>query len=481
MKRVAILLIIAILCTTTIPVFAEDTDLPSGWAVDDIEALAYEAFIKDDLFSLYQTNITRGDYAYLVYKLFEAYDVDINQFIDYEKVYDLRDTNDFMIQSLYLAGVINGYPDNTFRPDQTITRQEICTLYVKALELLGVTLTENPQKFNTYADAGQVANWSRESLSKCLNHGIINGVSGNNISSVGLATKEQSLVILNRIISNDSFMVKPSYQGVFYDTKAITYEKDIAYVVKHNLLSEPVAIDAFDGVTLSKHFDVQPTTSDIDAYGRGLYYINSESLMVYDLKDNTKETVIEGISDYVVVNNEIYFVSAKSMGRISTKRHNSAETLYLGENPLNIIKGYFDGNELTIYMLDDKNQLFQWSEDESVLLSSDVEEFYRSGDTLYLITSNNELQISDLLVNEVEVLDTGVSSMTMVGPNLLYIKNNDQLYNRSRGQTSLLYKGSDLTIESENIYVRLSEATMASLEYHHLMTIFDMESYLSLN
>lgn len=481
MKRVALLLIIALLCTSTLPVLADDTDMPSGWAVGDIEALAYEAFIKDDLFSDYQSNITRGDYAYLVYKLFEAYHVDLNQFIDYEKTYNISDTDDFMIKSLYLAGVINGYPDNTFRPSQTITRQEICTLYVKALELLGVELKHNQQKFDTYADANEVANWSKASLSKCLNHGIINGISGNLISSTGLATKEQSLVILNRIISNTSFLVSPAYQGVFYDTKAIGYEKDMTYVVKYNLLSESVAIDVFDGTTLDNTYDIKPTTGDIDAYDDGLYYISSDALMVFDLDKQTKEVVIDGIGDYVLVNDEIYFVSSKSMGRISTKKHNSAETLYLGDNPLKTIKGYFNGKTLVIYMIDDQNQLFQWTNEESLLLASDVSEFYRSGDDLLVIHKDGQLIQRDLRGNEVEVLDNTVSSMTMVGPNLLYIKNNDQLYNRSRGQTSLVYKGSDLKIESENVTVRLSEATMASLEYHHLMTIFNLDTYLSLN
>ncbi|MBR1736222.1 MAG: S-layer homology domain-containing protein, partial [Firmicutes bacterium] len=68
------------------------------------------------------TSITREDTAAIVYRYLKAAAADDNNtFADSEEIstYALDAVN-----TLSAEGIINGYPDNTFRPKNTITRAE---------------------------------------------------------------------------------------------------------------------------------------------------------------------------------------------------------------------------------------------------------------------------------------------------------------------------------------------------------------------
>ena len=54
------------------------------------------------------------------------------------------------IYTLMEHGLITGYPDHTFRPDQTVTRQEAVGLVYGLLEEMGVDLDTTPQVGGAY-------------------------------------------------------------------------------------------------------------------------------------------------------------------------------------------------------------------------------------------------------------------------------------------------------------------------------------------
>ena len=72
------------------------------------------------------------------------------------------------IEELVATGAISGYPDGTFKPDQTITRAEFATILVKAWEL-------DSDSGKVFADTSK--HWAKDSIAIAAAHGIVQGYS----------------------------------------------------------------------------------------------------------------------------------------------------------------------------------------------------------------------------------------------------------------------------------------------------------------
>lgn len=71
-------------------------------------------------------------------------------------------------------GIIFGYKDGTFRPNDKITREEAMTMYARAMDI--VKLAEKDiNKIRNYKDAQQVSDWAYDSVRKTLSANVFNG------------------------------------------------------------------------------------------------------------------------------------------------------------------------------------------------------------------------------------------------------------------------------------------------------------------
>lgn len=74
------------------------------------------------------------------------------------------------INKLAGMGVINGYPDGTFKPENKITRAEVTAILVKALNL-----KPGADRFIKLADEANIPAWARESVAAAVAEGIVKG------------------------------------------------------------------------------------------------------------------------------------------------------------------------------------------------------------------------------------------------------------------------------------------------------------------
>ncbi|TCT13079.1 S-layer family protein [Natranaerovirga pectinivora] len=95
-----------------------------------------------------------------------------------EQLIDLPNSKDVAnhILHLYDRGVISGYPDNTFRPNQYVTREEFATMIVNAGNY---TINENAS--SPFSDVKHT-DWSRRFIVTLASRGILSG-RGNGIFS----------------------------------------------------------------------------------------------------------------------------------------------------------------------------------------------------------------------------------------------------------------------------------------------------------
>ncbi|MGM0471865.1 MAG: S-layer homology domain-containing protein [Bacillota bacterium] len=173
-KRVIIISLIALLIVGfSLPVYATNyaTDITGHWAYEEITNL-----LSKDILQTYDGNkfkpnqpITREEFA-----------VGLAKGLELEMVFttNLTDIQSHpakgYIASLVHKQIITGYPDQTFRPDKEISRAELVTMLIRALEL-NRTETEIKLKDKQYSDIPATDYWANNSINLASKLKIING------------------------------------------------------------------------------------------------------------------------------------------------------------------------------------------------------------------------------------------------------------------------------------------------------------------
>lgn len=92
-------------------------------------------------------------------------------------------------------GVVSGYPDGTFRPNDTITREQMAAILCQYARFQG-KLDSGRADLSIFADAGSVSPWAQDALSWAVAKGLIGGISADTLAPGGSTTRAQAAVIL---------------------------------------------------------------------------------------------------------------------------------------------------------------------------------------------------------------------------------------------------------------------------------------------
>ncbi|MBQ3263290.1 MAG: S-layer homology domain-containing protein [Oscillospiraceae bacterium] len=93
---------------------------------------------------------------------------------------------------------MDGYEDNTFRPDNAITRAELSAMIARYLNSIGHTLPNDPSALERFADADSVPDWAGESMAAMVSLGIVNGYENGTIGAARSATRAEAVTMLLR-------------------------------------------------------------------------------------------------------------------------------------------------------------------------------------------------------------------------------------------------------------------------------------------
>ena len=114
-----------------------------------------------------EEDVTRGDFAVMLTNMLGVKNmpsVENNPFADVNEDKYYSDA----IAYCYKEGYIGGYPDGTFKPEQSITRQEAAKIMAEAMELTEVS----DELFN---DDAKIGGWASEFVYQCRAAGIFGG------------------------------------------------------------------------------------------------------------------------------------------------------------------------------------------------------------------------------------------------------------------------------------------------------------------
>ena len=177
------------------------TDLAQyDWAKDAIYHLAEEGVIKGTSETTFTPgdNIRRGDYILILTRLFSLEsDSTAKDFDDVAKGSYYYEA----IQTARALGIAQGDDNNHFNPEAPITRQDMITLTMRAVELTGYLSMQNAEvNLSKFLDGSDVSVYAQESMKAAVGEGLIIG-DQNLLNPLGATTRAQAAVFVERILN----------------------------------------------------------------------------------------------------------------------------------------------------------------------------------------------------------------------------------------------------------------------------------------
>jgi hypothetical protein len=169
-----------------VPVFS---DMSMHWAQDTLSVFTKLGVIQGYADGSFQpdASITRAEFATVIAKLFGLTASTPASLADVKQHWAAG-----AISALAGTGIISGYADGTFRPDQEITRAEIIAIIAKLVELKPAATRA---KFTDIDGA-----WNKDQINAAAQMGIISGVAESSFAPGQEATRAEALTILLRVL-----------------------------------------------------------------------------------------------------------------------------------------------------------------------------------------------------------------------------------------------------------------------------------------
>ncbi|PHO07554.1 hypothetical protein BFT35_05635 [Thermoanaerobacterium thermosaccharolyticum] len=187
------------------------SDVNGHWAETTINDWAKKGLISGYTDGTFKPNnsVTRAEFLAFINRSFNlTQTADIN-------FKDVKSTDWFYndLRIAKAANIIDGYEDNTMRPNNSITREEAAAIVARLLNL-----RESGQDLLIkFKDSSQVSEWSKGSLNALVANGLIAGYDDNTISPKQPITRAEAVVLLSRAQN-----LQQKLSQIIYD-KAGTY------------------------------------------------------------------------------------------------------------------------------------------------------------------------------------------------------------------------------------------------------------------
>lgn len=143
------------------------------WSKDIVNDMASRLVIKNP--QTFEPNgyITRGEFAEYITKALGVYRTNT---VITSKFADVTAANE-LAAAITIAtdyGILQGYPDGTFKPNAKITREEAMTMYAKVMDIVGLT-TIDESRIDNYQDEALISDWAYKHVKKVVSARVFNG------------------------------------------------------------------------------------------------------------------------------------------------------------------------------------------------------------------------------------------------------------------------------------------------------------------
>ena len=99
-------------------------------------------------------------------------------------------------------GLVKGYEDGTFKPEQNVTREEMVTMLFRCSQSEGNTWKTDVAALNANKDSAKVSSWALPAMRWAAANGVVNGVGDSMLEPQGQATRAQFAKIIMVYLEN---------------------------------------------------------------------------------------------------------------------------------------------------------------------------------------------------------------------------------------------------------------------------------------
>ncbi|MBE7024777.1 MAG: hypothetical protein E7408_01820 [Ruminococcaceae bacterium] len=168
-----------------------------NWAQTAISAMENAGVVTGTTVYLFAPGekITRGDFAYFLLNALGLTGEETASFADVpEDAYYAK-----AIAAGKAAGILQGIGDNRFDPEREISRQDIMTITARGVKAFKSLPEGDMAVLDRFTDAGQIAEYARQSVADMTNAGLILGNGDGTVNPLGSTTRAEAAVIASRV------------------------------------------------------------------------------------------------------------------------------------------------------------------------------------------------------------------------------------------------------------------------------------------
>ena len=170
---------------------AKYADIQKHWARDNMIKLINKGIVSgyEDGSVKPDNQITRQEIAKLIVSALDAQPADTIE-LTFTDNADIADWAKGYVQTAVNLGILNGYDDGSFKPTQSVTRNELAKIAMSAFKY------ETAQDKLSFSDEATIPAWAYGYVSSAVINGIINGYEDNTFKPYRNVTRAETCTIL---------------------------------------------------------------------------------------------------------------------------------------------------------------------------------------------------------------------------------------------------------------------------------------------
>lgn len=181
-------------------------DMTKHWAKNDVAFLASKLIVDSSSPGNFSPdrNITRADFAKFIVK-------GLGLSSDSSVAAKFKDVSVNSAAAAYIgaaskAGIVSGGTDGNFRPNATITREEMASMMLRAMNYAGVQGSTSTSALSKFSDRGKISSYATTAVAACVDAGIISGMTATTFSPKDNATRAQAASMIHRLMKYVEFL-----------------------------------------------------------------------------------------------------------------------------------------------------------------------------------------------------------------------------------------------------------------------------------
>lgn len=185
------------------------SDTVGHWAEDAINDMGARTVVNGVGNNLYKPDrsITRAEFSVIIVRA-----LGLNTGMGASEFTDVSSADWFYgyAQTAVSYGLINGYSDGTFKPNDTITREQAMTIIARAMQITGLapTLTDSEVEalLSTFTDASDISSYAKKSIAACVDTRVVFGKADGTVAANDSITRAEVAVIVERLLQKSNLI-----------------------------------------------------------------------------------------------------------------------------------------------------------------------------------------------------------------------------------------------------------------------------------